>query len=69
MAEYIFVTFMLLAGSTIWALIVGTICGIVATGDPHATEFKQKMDELNYFMGDMNIEPSLRVRLRVEMCP
>ena len=53
--EYIFVTFSLLAGSTIWALIVGTICGIVATGDPHTTEFKQKMDELNYFMGDMHI--------------
>ena len=44
--EYIFVTFSLLAGSTIWALIVGTICGIVATGDPHTTEFKQKMDEV-----------------------
>jgi len=64
MPEYIFVTFMLLCGSTFWALIVGSICGIVATGDPHATEFKQKMDELNYFMTDMLIEPTLRVRAR-----
>ena len=63
-AEYVFVTLALLAGSTVWALIVGTICGIVATGDPHATEFKQKMDELNYFMTDMNIDQSLRVRAR-----
>lgn len=62
--EYIFVTVALLAGSTVWALIVGTICGIVATGDPHATEFKQKMDELNYFMTDMNIDQTLRVRAR-----
>jgi len=62
--EYIFVTFCLLAGSTIWALIVGTICGIVATGDPHTTEFKQKMDELNYFMGDMHISQTMRVRAR-----
>ena len=57
-------TVALLAGSTVWALIVGTICGIVATGDPHATEFKQKMDELNYFMTDMNIDQTLRVRAR-----
>ena len=62
--EYIFTTFSLLAGSTIWALIVGTICGIVATGDPHTTEFKQKMDELNYFMLDMNISQPMRVRAR-----
>ena len=62
--EYVCVTFCLLAGSTIWALIVGTICGIVATGDPHMTEFKQKMDELNYFMFDMNISQTMRVRAR-----
>lgn len=64
LTEYILTTFCLLAGSTIWALIVGTICGIVATGDPHTTEFKQKMDELNYFMLDMNITQTMRVRAR-----
>ena len=62
--EYVVVAFSLLIGSTVWALIVGSICGLVATGDPHATEFKQKMDELNYFMKDMNITRSMRVRAR-----
>ena len=36
----------------------------MATGDPHTTEFKQKMDELNYFMGDMHITQAMRVRAR-----
>ena len=48
----------------IMATFIGTICGTIATGDPHTVEFKQKMDELNYFLEDVGAPQPIRVRTR-----
>ena len=55
---------MLLLGSSVWAYIIGSACGIVATLDPARIEYRQTMDEINYFCKDQNIPPDLTVKLR-----
>lgn len=54
----------ILIGSVLWAMVVGTICATLATGDPHTIAFKQNMDQLNYFLEDMNMPQELRIRVR-----
>ena len=51
-------------GSVMWALVVGTICGISATGNPFNMAFKHNMDQLNYFLEDMQMPIELRHRSR-----
>ena len=46
------------------ATFIGTICGTIANGDPKSVEFKQKMDELNYFLEDVGAPKEMRIRLR-----
>ena len=54
----------MLIGSMVWAWVIGSLCGILATLNPHATAFQNMMDALNYFMKTNNFESSHRVRLR-----
>ena len=54
----------MLVGSVLWAMVVGTICATLATGDPHTIAFKQNMDQLNYFLEDMQMPQELRIRVR-----
>ena len=54
----------IILGSVVWAMVVGTICGMVSTADPCTIEFKQNMDSLNYFLLDMNMPQGLRIRAR-----
>ena len=42
--EYLIFLFGIVIGSVTWAMVVGTICATMATGDPHANAFKQRMD-------------------------
>jgi len=63
-AEYVLWTICLLLGSVLWAIVVGTICGLTATGDPHEIKFRQSMDSLNYFLIDMDIPQPVRVKTR-----
>ena len=49
-AEIVFYTAMMLFGSMVWAWVIGSLCGILATLNPHATDFQNTMDELNHFM-------------------
>ena len=51
-------------GSVVWAMVVGTICGMVSTADPCTIEFKQNMDSLNYFLLDMKMPTHIRLRAR-----
>ena len=44
--EYVVFFICLLFGSVLWAIVVGTICGMIATGDPHEIEYRQTMDAL-----------------------
>merc|ERR1719271_1297980 len=53
---------MLLTGSSVWAYVIGSACGIVATLDPSRIEFRQTMDELNYFCRDQCIPTELSLK-------
>lgn len=62
--EYIIVTLMMLFGSMVWAWVIGSLCGILATLNPHTTHFRNQMDELNYFMRMNDMPQGIRERLR-----
>jgi len=64
LAENIIFLIGIAVGSVMWAIVVGTICGLSATGDPFSKAFKQNMDQLNYFLEDMNMEIELRHKAR-----
>ena len=55
---------MLCAGCT-WAFIIGNACSVFANMDHHGSAWRTDMDELNYFMEDMEIDEALRVRVRM----
>lgn len=55
---------MLFVGSSMWAYIIGSACGIIATLDPARIEFRQTMDEINYFVSDQSLSDDLAVKLR-----
>jgi len=62
--EYILFFLCILFGSVAWAGVVGTICAVLTTSDPATIEFRQNMDSLNYFLADMNLSSSMRIRAR-----
>ena len=49
MIEYICQSLMMLFGSALWSYIIAAGCGIISTLDPQGVEYRQTMDELNYF--------------------
>ena len=55
---------MLLTGSSLWAYIIGSACGIIATLDPALIQYRQTLDELNFFVKDQAIPQELTVKLR-----
>ena len=55
---------MLLTGSSVWAYVIGSACGIIATLDPSRIEFRQTLDELNYFCREQCLPEELAVKLR-----
>ena len=62
--EFYIQCFMTLLGSCIWAYIISAGCGVISTLDPQGVEFRQTMDELNYFSRDKNLPMDLTIRLR-----
>ena len=62
--EYAFLTFILLTGCFFWAYVISTLCSLLATLDPHKTQFRNTMDELNHFMVDHQLRTDHRVRIR-----
>jgi potassium voltage-gated channel Eag-related subfamily H protein 7 len=57
-------TVMMIFGSFVWAWVIGSLCGILATLDPQATAFRNTMDELNHFMAESNFPTAHKVRVR-----
>ena len=55
---------LMLAGGTVWAQVTGVFCGVLSTMNPHVTQFRVSMDQLNAFMSKMHFSPDLRWRLR-----
>ena len=62
--EYVLFIVNILIGSVLWAMVVGTICGVMTTGDPHTIRFKQDMDALNFFLDDMRMPKKICLRAR-----
>jgi len=44
--------------------VIGSLCGILATFNPHASQFQNLMDELNFFLKANDFTGDHRVRLR-----
>jgi len=55
---------MLLIGCSVWAYVIGSACGIIATLDPAKAEFRQTLDQLNYFCKEHVAQAELSVRMR-----
>ena len=62
--EFYTQSFMLIIGSSVWAYVIGSACGVIATLDPALVEYRQTLDELNYFVKDQAIPPDLAIKLR-----
>ena len=63
--EFYAQAFMMFLGSSVWAYVIGSVCGILATLNPAEIEFRQTMDEVNSFCSDQHLPAELSVRLRV----
>ena len=55
---------MIFFGSSVWAYIIGSACGIVATLDPARAEYRQTMDQVTEYCRSELMPHSLTVRLR-----
>lgn len=56
--------FAMLLGGSIYAYVIGAVCGIVSSMDEATTAYHKTMDELNIFMVENKLPKELRVRLR-----
>lgn len=52
-------------GGMSWAYIIGNFCSIVTTLDVHGITFRQRMDDLNFYMHDNNFPKELREKCRM----
>mmetsp|Transcript_9796 Transcript_9796/g.34132 ORF Transcript_9796/g.34132 Transcript_9796/m.34132 type:complete len:698 (+) Transcript_9796:423-2516(+) len=62
--ERFFIIFAMLIGTSVFAYVVGSVCGIVQNMDRKNTEFYELMDSLNGFMREANLDIPLRLQLR-----
>jgi len=62
--EYVVVSICATYMATIWAYVIGAVCGIVSTLRPHEISFKRIMDDLNEVMADREMPSDMRCRLR-----
>ena len=62
--EYYVHCLMMLVGSAMWAYIIGSGCGIISTLNPERVEYRQTMDQVNYFARSRRLPPHLTWRLR-----
>ena len=62
--EFYIQSLMLLIGSSVWAYVIGSACGIIATLDPSRIEYRQTLDELNHFCREQCLPKELSVKLR-----
>lgn len=62
--ERIFLLFTMLLGTSVFAYVVGSVCGIVAAMDRQANAFHEKMDLLSDFMKLLKAPRGLRNKLK-----
>lgn len=63
--EFYLQGFMMLFGSSLWAYIIGSVCGIVATLNPAGEEHRRLVGQLNHYVRDRKCSPELAARLRL----
>ena len=63
-AEMLMCVFLMLIASLIWASVIGTYCGVVATLNPELAAFHEMIQDLNRFMARENLPSPLQCRLR-----
>eukprot|EP00899_Mesostigma_viride_P003418 jgi/Mesvir1/13077/Mv06063-RA.1 len=54
----------MLSGASVYAYIVGSVCGVISALNAKSNEYHQVMDDLNVFMRDHNLSRDLQQRLR-----
>ena len=64
LGEYIVALVLMATSSIFWAYTIGNFCSIISTMDMHTVTFRQRMDELNYMMYDLDIPNDTRKRCR-----
>merc|ERR1719188_2929712 len=62
--EYLVATVCSAVMASIWAYVIGSVCGIVSTLDPHEVSFKRTMDDLNWMMTDVDMPSDMAQRFR-----
>jgi len=50
--------------AAIWAYVIGAVCGIVSTMQPHDMSFKRSMDDLNWLMSDRSVPHDMCKKIR-----
>ena len=62
--EYAFFILGILVGSVIWAMVVGTICAMMSTGDPHTIAYHHDVDQLNQFLKETEVPADIGTAAR-----
>lgn len=62
--EYVLSSVCMAMMAAMWAVVIGQMCGVLATLLPHDVAFKRTMDDLNWMMRDRHMSKSLRSKLR-----
>ena len=66
--ERIFLTLAMLLGASVYAYVVGSICGIIASMNQKETEFQETMDKLNVFIVEARADDAQSRRLGARSC-
>ena len=62
--ERSFALFFMLVGGTLYAYMIGAICGLVSMADPATQEFQNNSDLLNEYIRENSIRGEDKLRLR-----
>ena len=55
---------MMILGSSVWAYVLSSGCGIIATLNPNGVHYRHVMDELNYFAKEKRLPKVMTIKLR-----
>ena len=64
MTERMCLTFLIAVSGSIYAYVIGAVCGIISQQDMATKIFRQSMDHLNLYMGENRLPQTMRVRMR-----
>jgi len=62
--EYAVCTMCTSVAASMWAYVIGSVCGIVSAMEPHEEAHRRKMDELNSIFGEYCVPQGMRKTLR-----